>query len=259
MAFGEGVRSMETGIEGRVAIVTGALGGIGRAICRKLGSLGAKVVVSDVSLPDTAQALSQEVKALGGDAMLCPADVSVAEEVQRLVDEVLGAYNRIDILVNNAGIVRDTLLLRMSDADWDQVLAVNLRGAFLCTRAVLRSMVRRRWGRIINMASVVGLVGNAGQANYAASKAGLIGLTKATAREVASRGITVNALAPGFIDTPMTQRLPDSLKGELLKQIPLGRFGLPEDVAAAVAFLASDEAAYITGQVLNIDGGMVMV
>jgi 3-oxoacyl-[acyl-carrier protein] reductase len=179
--------------------------------------------------------------------------------VNKLVEQAISSFGHIDILVNNAGITRDGLLMRMSEADWDLVLTVNLKGAFICTQAVIRHMLRQRWGRIVNIASVVGVIGNAGQANYAASKAGLIGLTKTTAREVASRGITVNAVAPGFIDTGMTQKLSENVKQEFLKQIPVGYLGLPKDVAYAVAFLVSEEAHYITGQVLNVNGGLAMV
>ena len=244
-------------LSSRVAIVTGSARGIGRAIASKLAEHGAWVVITDLDA-SLAEEVAQEIKARMGQAIAVTADISLPEEVKRLVELTISAYGKIDILVNNAGIVRDQLLLRMSDEDWDRVLDTNLKGAFLCTRAVLRYMIKQRWGRIINIASVSGLVGNVGQANYASAKAGLIGLTKATAKEVASRGITVNALAPGYIDTEMTQRLSDNLKQELLKQIPIGYWGSPEDVAQAVVFLASSEARYITGQVLNIDGGMVM-
>ncbi len=184
------------------------------------------------------------------------ADVSSSPDVTRLVEETVATFGKVDILVNNAGITRDQLLLRMTDEDWDRVLAVDLKGVFLCTRAVLRSMIKQRWGRIISISSIVGLVGNAGQANYASAKAGIIGFTRTIAREVASRGITANAIAPGFIDTKMTQQLEESQKQELMKSIPLGYLGTPRDVAEAVAFLASEEARYITGQVLNVDGGI---
>ena len=194
-----------------------------------------------------------------GKSLAIPANVSVAGEVSKLVEQTLSSFGHIDILVNNAGITRDGLLLRMSESDWDLVLNINLKGAFICTQAVLRHMIRQRWGRIVNIASVVGLTGNAGQANYAASKAGLIGLAKTTAREVASRGITANAVAPGFIDTGMTQKLSENVKQEFLKQIPVGFIGSPKDVAYAVAFLVSEEAHYITGQVINVNGGMAML
>ena len=244
-------------LSSRIAIITGSGQGIGREIALTLAEKGAGVVISDIN-PITANSTADEIVARNGKSLAITADVTVKDEVTRLVDQTISSFGKVDILVNNAGITRDTLLLRMTDADWDQVLSTNLKGAFLCTQAVMRHMIKQRWGRIINMASVVGLIGNAGQANYAAAKAGLIGLTKATAREAASRGITVNAIAPGFIDTEMTQKLSDNAKQEFLRQIPTGQIGSPRDVAYAVSFLASEEANYITGQVLNVDGGMVM-
>ena len=241
----------------RVAIVTGSGQGIGREIAMTLAEHGASVVISDINTTSASE-VAAEIVARNGESIAITADVTVQEEVASLVDQTVSSFGQIDILVNNAGITRDTLLLRMSSTDWDQVLAINLKGAFLCTQAVVRHMLKQRWGRIINIASVVGLIGNAGQANYAAAKAGLIGLTKTTAREVAARGVTANAIAPGFIDTGMTRKLSDNAKQEFLRQIPLGYAGLPKDVANAVAFLASEEAHYITGHVLNVDGGMVM-
>jgi 3-oxoacyl-[acyl-carrier protein] reductase len=242
---------------GKVAIVTGSGQGIGRQIALTLSSLGANIAVTDINAA-SAQEVAAEIAASNVKSISVVGDVSKQEDAANLVDQTLSSFGRIDILVNNAGITRDTLLLRMSASDWDQVMAINLKGAFLCTQAVLRHMLRQREGRIINIASVVGLIGNAGQANYAAAKAGLIGLTKSTAREGASRGVTANAIAPGFIDTGMTSKLSDGVKQEFLRQIPLGYMGTPGDVANAVAFLASDEARYITGHVLNVDGGMVM-
>lgn len=244
-------------LSARVAIVTGSGQGIGREIALTLAEHGASVVISDIKAT-TANEVAAEIVAKNGKSMAITADVTVQEEVASLVDQTVSSFSQIDILVNNAGIARDTLLMRMSSNDWDQVLATNLKGAFLCTQAVVRHMMRQRWGRIINIASVVGLIGNSGQANYAAAKAGLIGLTKTTARELAARGVTANAIAPGFIDTEMTRKLSDNAKQEFLRQIPLGYAGLPKDVADAVAFLASEEARYITGHVLNVDGGMVM-
>jgi len=242
----------------KVAIVTGSGQGIGREIALTLAGRGASVVVSDIN-PVTAGEVAAEITADNGKSIAITADVTAQEEVASLVDQTTAALGQIDILVNNAGITRDTLLMRMSGEDWDKVLLTNLKGAFLCTQAVVRHMLKQRWGRIINIASIVGLIGNAGQANYAAAKAGLIGLTKTTAREVASRGVTANVIAPGFIDTEMTRKLSDNARQEFLRQIPLGYAGSPKDVANAAAFLASEEARYITGHVLTVDGGMVML
>lgn len=242
----------------RVAIVTGGGRGIGRAIALKLAQHGASIVVNDIA-PSSAEEVTDEVKAGGGKGIACGGDVSQSQDVSKIVKTAVSTYGRVDILVNNAGITRDGLLVEISDSDWDEVLNINLKGAFLCTRGVLWHMLRQRWGRIINIASVVALIGNAGQANYASAKAGLVALTKTIAKEVASRGITANAIAPGFIDTEMTRKLSESLRQEIINKLPIGYFGLPEDVAQAVVFLASEEARYITGQVLNVDGGMVMV
>jgi len=245
-------------LSNRSAIVTGSGQGIGKEIALTLSEHGASIVISDINAA-TAKEMAAEIEAKGGKSIAIVANVTVPAEVNKLVEQTIAQFGHVDILVNNAGITRDTLLLRMSESEWDLVLATNLKGAFICTQAVLRHMIRQRWGRIINIASVVGLIGNAGQANYSAAKAGIIGLTKSTAREIASRGVTANAVAPGFIDTEMTKKLSDNVKQEFLRQIPLGYAGTPRDVAHAVAFLASEEAHYITGQVLNVDGGMVMM
>lgn len=240
-------------LSNKVAIVTGSARGIGREIALKLAEVGATVVITDIA---DAEQTAQEFKSAGRQSLGITADVSSATDVARLVETTVNTFGRVDILVNNAGITRDQLVLRMSDEDWDKVLNVNLKSVFLCCRAVLRHMVRQRWGRIVSISSIVGLVGNPGQANYAAAKAGIIGLTKTIAREVASRGITANAIAPGFIDTKMTQQLSEAQRQELLKRIPAGSLGSPRDVAEAVAFLASEEARYITAQVLGVDGGL---
>ncbi|MFC1873411.1 3-oxoacyl-[acyl-carrier-protein] reductase [Chloroflexota bacterium] len=239
----------------KVAIVTGSGQGIGRSIALKLAEEGATVVINDIN-QSQADSVVAEIKALGRQSLASLGDVSSSTDVGKLVKEATASYGHVDILVNNAGITRDQLVLRMSDQDWDRVLSINLKGVFLCTRAVLRGMINQRWGRIINIASIVGLSGNQGQANYSAAKAGIIGLTRSVAKEVASRGITANAIAPGFIETEMTQRLAENWKEELKKRIPIGYFGSPRDVAETVAFLASDEARYLTGQVINVDGGM---
>jgi 3-oxoacyl-[acyl-carrier protein] reductase len=240
----------------RVAIVTGGGRGIGRAIALKLAEVGATVVINDVGDSTPAEGVAEEISKIGRESLVVLADISQSSEVARLADNTVEKYGRIDILVNNAGITRDQLIMRMSDDEWDKVLGINLKGVFLCSKAVLRPMMKQRWGRIVSISSIVGLIGNAGQANYASAKAGIIGLTRTIAKEVASRGITANAIAPGFIDTPMTQQLPEERKQELMNQVPLGYLGTPRDIAEAVVFLASEEARYITGQVLTIDGGI---
>jgi 3-oxoacyl-[acyl-carrier protein] reductase len=249
---------MHIRLDERVALVTGGSRGIGRAIAQSLASTGATVVVNYRGNQAAADETVASIEAAGGKAVAIQADVANAEDVERLFKEVAERFGRIDILVNNAGITRDTLMLRMKDDDWDAVMDTNLRGLFLCTRAALRPMTRARWGRIINITSVVGLMGNAGQANYAAAKAGIIGFSKSVAREIGSRSITVNAVAPGFIDTELTAVLGPDTREALIKQIPIGRLGTPDDVASLVTFLASEQAAYITGQTFNTDGGMVM-
>ncbi|HCP60332.1 MAG TPA: 3-oxoacyl-[acyl-carrier-protein] reductase [Dehalococcoidia bacterium] len=243
-------------LSGRVAIITGGGQGIGRAIALKMAGVGVAVVVND--LGETAGTVAREIRDMGGQSLAVVADISLPEDAARLVEGATAAFGKVDILVNNAGINRDQLLLRMSDEDWDRVVGVDLKGVFLCTRAVLKQMSRQRWGRIISIASIVGIVGNPGQANYASAKAGIIGFTRTVAKEMASRGITVNAIAPGFINTEMTRRLREDWKQELRRRIPLGDFGSPRDVAEAVVFLASEEAGYITGQVLGVDGGLAI-
>ncbi|WP_144521378.1 3-oxoacyl-[acyl-carrier-protein] reductase [Bacillus pumilus] len=242
----------------KTAVVTGASRGIGRSIAIDLAKNGANVVVNYSGNEAKANEVVDEIKALGQQAFAVKADVSNAEEVQVLMKQAIDTFGSIDILVNNAGITKDNLLMRMKENEWDDVININLKGVFNCTKAVTRQMMKQRSGRIINLASVVGVCGNPGQANYVAAKAGVIGLTKTTAKELATRHITVNAVAPGFISTDMTDKLDENVQAEMLKQIPLARFGAPEDISNVVVFLASEGAGYITGQTIQVDGGMVM-
>jgi 3-oxoacyl-[acyl-carrier protein] reductase len=244
-------------LKDKIAIVTGASRGIGKSISLALAAQGAKIVAVDITTKGMDELLA-EIKALGSEGIALEGNVTVTADTEKMIDAAVAAYGRVDILVNNAGITRDGLLLRMKDEDWDAVLTVNLKGAFLCTRAAAKVMTKQRCGRIINIASVVGQMGNAGQANYCASKAGLMGLTRSNARELAKRNITVNAVAPGFIISDMTDGLPEKVRQDMAAQIPLERFGTADDIANAVIFLASDASAYITGQVLAVNGGMYM-
>ena len=244
-------------LEGKVALITGGAQGIGRAIALLLAREGAKVVISDINL-EKARETCREIEALGREALAVGGNVADASEAEAMVQQTIEKFGRMDILVNNAGINRDQVLLRMKEEDWDLVLSVNLKGAFHCTKAALRPFLRQKGGKVVNISSVTGEMGNAGQANYAASKAGVLGFTKSIAREYARRNIQVNAVAPGFIDTAMSQAIPQKDREFLIKQIPMERLGSPEDVAAAVLFLASPAADYITGQVLNVNGGMYM-
>jgi 3-oxoacyl-[acyl-carrier protein] reductase len=241
----------------KVAVITGASRGIGRSIALALAAQGARIVAFDLDMAET-EKVAEEIRALGVEALAVLGNVTVAADTERMIAAAMEKFGRVDILVNNAGITRDGLLMRMKDEDWDAVLGVNLKGAFLCSRAASKVMAKQRYGRIINIASVVGQMGNAGQANYCASKAGLIGLTKSNARELAKRNVTVNAVAPGFIATAMTDALPEKTRHELAAQIPLERLGTADDIANAVVFLAAESSGYITGQVIGVNGGMYM-
>jgi 3-oxoacyl-[acyl-carrier protein] reductase len=249
---------MKIDLSGRVAVVTGASRGIGRAIALELASSGAKVVVNYNRSSQAAQKVVEAIEATGGEALAVQADVAVAEKAQNLIDAAVSSFGQVDILVNNAGTTRDNLLVRMSEEEWDIVLDLNLKGAFNCTKSVTKTMMKQRYGRIINVTSVSGLSGNAGQANYSAAKAGLIGFTKSVAKELGSRDITVNAVAPGFVETDLTVVLGDERINMLLSMTPVGRLGSAEDIAYAVVFLASDRAGFVTGQVLSVDGGLIM-
>jgi 3-oxoacyl-[acyl-carrier protein] reductase len=246
-------------LSGKVAIVTGSARGIGRAIALKLAEVGADIVLNDIAAAaDSLESVANEIRALNRQGLTVTADVSSKDDANRMVEAAINSFGHVDILVNNAGVTRDQLLMRMTDEEWDTVLNIDLKSVFLCTRAVLRHMLRQRSGRIVSIASVVGIIGNAGQANYASAKAGVIAFTRSVAKEVGSRGITANAVAPGFIETRMTEKLDEKQRQALLEHIPLASIGTPRDVAEAVAFLASEEAKYITGQVLNVDGGMAL-
>ncbi|KYD08215.1 3-oxoacyl-[acyl-carrier-protein] reductase [Heyndrickxia sporothermodurans] len=245
-------------LEGKVALVTGASRGIGREIALELAREGANVIVNYAGSEARANEVVEEIKALGREAKAIQCNVANNDEVQGMIKETIGLFGKIDILVNNAGITRDNLIMRMKEDEWDDVINTNLKGVFLCTKGVTRQMMKQRSGKIINISSIVGVSGNPGQANYVAAKSGVIGLTKSTAKELASRGINVNAVAPGFITTEMTDKLPEDVQSEMLKQIPLARFGEPKNVANVVVFLASSSSDYMTGQTLHVDGGMVM-
>jgi len=247
----------ELTLEGKVALITGGARGIGKEIAMVFAKNGADIAICDVNLEE-AQKTAKEIKDLGRESLAFKADVTDSGQVQAMVDKILDKFNKIDILINNAGITKDNLLIRMSEEEWDKVIAVNLKGTFVCTKIVSRVMLKQRSGRMVNIASIIGIMGNAGQANYAASKAGIIGLTKSVAKELASRNICVNAIAPGFIKTDMTARLSEEVQKKMLSVIPLARFGEAKDVADLAIFLSSESSSYITGQVIQVDGGMVM-
>jgi 3-oxoacyl-[acyl-carrier protein] reductase len=241
-------------LTGKIALVTGSGRGIGKAIAQRLSEGGATIVINDIS--DSAEATAEEIRSTGKSGLFVKANVSSSSDVNQMIDKIIDTYGRLDILVNNAGITRDQLTIRMTDEEWDAVININLKSVFLCTRAALKYMMKQRYGKIINISSISGIIGNPGQINYCAAKAGIIGITRTVAKEMASRHITVNAITPGFIETDMTQKIPESIKEEAKKRIPVGYFGNPKDIAEAVAFFASDASRYITGQYLNVDGGI---
>jgi 3-oxoacyl-[acyl-carrier protein] reductase len=245
-------------LKGKTALVTGSGRGLGKAIALKLAKMGANIVLNDIASSDSIDSTAKELKGAGYNVIVTKGDIRNSEDVENMMKKSVDTYGSLDILVNNAGITKDMLMIKMKENDWNDVISINLTGAFLCTKAAARIMIKQRSGKIINISSVAGVMGNPGQANYSASKAGLIGLTKSTAKELASRNITCNAVAPGIITSKMTDVLPDKVKENYLNNIPLGRFGTPEDVANVVAFLASDYSSYVTGQVIHIDGGLVM-
>lgn len=245
-------------LENKVALITGASRGIGKAVALELAAQGADIIINYVGPTDLAEETATEIKKLGRKAMIIEADVTDSVAINAMLEKIIAEFGRVDILINNAGITKDNLLMRMKEEDWDAVLNINLKGIFNCTKATLKYMTKQKYGRIVSVSSVVGVMGNAGQANYAASKAGAIGFTKSIAKEVASRNITANCVAPGFIDTDMTAKLPEKVRAEMIASIPAKKLGTPHDVAKAIAFLASDYAEYITGQTLHVDGGMVM-
>ncbi|MCX7921817.1 MAG: 3-oxoacyl-[acyl-carrier-protein] reductase [Clostridia bacterium] len=245
-------------LKGKTAVITGSGRGLGKAIALKLAQMGANIVLNDIAVSDAVDETAEEFRAAGYNVAVTKGDVRNIEDVEAMINKAVETFGSIDILVNNAGITKDTLMIKMSEKDWDDVLDINLKGAFFCTKVAARIMMKQRSGKIVNIASVAGVMGNPGQANYSASKAGLIGLTKSTAKELSSRGITCNAVAPGLIQSKMTEVLPEKVRENYLNNIPLGRFGTPEDVANVIGFLASEDSNYVTGQVIHIDGGLVM-
>ena len=247
----------ELSLEGKVALITGGARGIGKELALRFAKEGSDIAICDVNM-ELLEQTAEEIRGMDKDVLVFKADVTSSTEVQNMLDKILDKFKKLDILINNAGITRDGLILRMSEEDWDKVIAVNLKGSFVCTKAAAKVMLKQRFGKIVNLASIIGIMGNIGQANYAASKAGIIGLTKSVAKELAPRGICVNAIAPGFIKTEMTAKLPEDIQKKMLSVIPLGRFGEPKDVADLALFLSSDSSSYITGQVIQIDGGMLM-